>query len=97
VARRGSIRRAAERLHIALSAVDRQILQLESQIGMPLFERLPQGLRLTAAGEFLVDAIRRSRRELMRVKSQIDDLKGLRRGEVSIALVEGATEFSRRD
>lgn len=93
VARRGSIRRASERLNIAPSAIDRQILQLEEQLGMPLFERLPQGLRLTAAGEMLVDAVRKWRRDLDRVKSQIDDLQGLRRGEVSIALVEGASEF----
>ena len=93
IARRGSIRKAAERLRISSSAIDRQILQLEDHLGMQLFERLPQGLRLTAAGEILVDSIRRWRRELDRVRSQLDDLQGLRRGEVSIALVEGATEF----
>ena len=93
VARRGSIRRASERLHIAPSAVDRQIIQLEEQMGMPLFERLPQGLRLTAAGETLIVAVRRWKRDLESVKSQIDDLRGLRRGEVSVALNEGAAEF----
>jgi DNA-binding transcriptional LysR family regulator len=93
VARRGSIRKAAERLRIAPSAIDRQILQLEEQLGTPLFERLPHGLRLTTAGEMLVDAIRRWRRDFDRVRSQIDDLQGLRRGEVCVAIVEGATEF----
>lgn len=93
VAKRGSVRKAAERLHIAPSAVDRQILQLEERIGAPLFERLPQGLRMTAAGELLVEAVRRWKRDLTRVQGQIRDLQGLYRGEVSLALVEGAAEF----
>ncbi len=93
VARRGSVRKAAERLNIAPSAVDRQILQLEARIGTPLFERLPQGLRMTAAGEMLVDAMRRWKRDFGRVQAQIKDLQGLYRGEVSLALVEGATDF----
>lgn len=93
VARRGSIRRAAEHLHIVPSAVDRQILQLEQYFGVPLFERRQQGMKLTTAGEILIDAVRRWRRDLKRVESHVDDLQGLRRGEVSIALVEGSAEF----
>jgi DNA-binding transcriptional LysR family regulator len=90
VARHGSIRRAAERLHIAASAIDRQLLQLEQYIGAPLFERNPHGMRLTAAGELLIDAVRRWRRDYDRVRSVVDDLQGARRGRVSIAAVEGA-------
>ncbi len=93
VARRGSIRRASEHLNIAPSAVDRQIIQLEQHLGIPLFERMPQGLRLTAAGEILLEAVRRSRRDFGKARSQIDLLQGLRRGEVGVALVEGATEL----
>jgi DNA-binding transcriptional LysR family regulator len=93
VARRGSIRRAAEHLHIVPSAVNRQILQLEESFGVPLFERLPQGMRLTTAGEMLIDSVRRWQLDLRRVQSHMDDLHGLRRGEVSIALVEGAADF----
>ena len=93
VARRGSVRRAAETLNIAASAVDRQILLLEEHFGIALFERLPQGLRLTAAGELLVGDLRRWRRDLAKATARIDDLRGLRRGEVSVALVEGAIEL----
>ena len=93
VARRGSIRRAAEHLHIVPSAINRQILLLEESFGVPLFERLPQGMRLTTAGEMLIDSVRRWRRDLRRVESHMDDLQGLRRGMVSIALVEGAADF----
>jgi len=96
VARRGSIRGASEALHIAPSAVDRQILMLEQHLGVPLFERLPHGLRLTSAGELLVDSVRRWRRDGDRVQTQIDDLRGLRRGKVTTAVVEGAIDFFSR-
>lgn len=91
VARRGSIRRASEFLNISASAVDRQIIQLEESMGLALFERTSKGLRLTAAGELLLGSIRSWRRDLTRTQTQLDDLIGLRRGEVSIALVEGAS------
>ena len=93
VCRHGSIRQASEHLNIGPSAIDRQILLTEDRLGVKLFERMPHGVRLTAAGELLVDAIRRWRRDMTRVKSQIDDLQGLRRGEVRIAIVEGAHAF----
>lgn len=93
VARRGALRRAADVLHIAPSAVDRQIIQLEEELGTKLFERTASGMRMTAAGEVLVDGVRRWRRDLARIRSDIDNLVGLRRGVVSIALVEGAVGF----
>ena len=49
IARCGSIRKAADRLNVSSSAINRQILALEEEFGVPLFERLPRGLRLTAA------------------------------------------------
>lgn len=42
--------KAAERLHIAQPALTRQVKQLEEEIGVELFERLPRGVKLTAAG-----------------------------------------------
>ena len=56
VGRLGSIRRAADELNVSASAIDRQILNVEANLGMPLFERLPTGLRLTAAGEIMMAA-----------------------------------------
>ncbi|MDR3437912.1 LysR family transcriptional regulator [Telmatospirillum sp.] len=88
VARHGSIRRAAERLNASPSAVNRQILLLEAEYGVPLFERLPRGVRLTAAGEVLINDVRRWRHDDDRTRGQLDDLRGLRRGHVSIGLME---------
>jgi len=93
VAKQGSIRQASERLRIASSAIDRQILQMEGRLGVKLFERTSQGLRLTAAGELMLDAVRRWRREMDTLRTHIEDLRGLRRGEVSVAVVEGGLEF----
>ena len=51
VARTGSIRKAAARLHVTASAVNRRIVDLELELGAQLLERKPRGVRLTAAGE----------------------------------------------
>lgn len=88
VGRSGSIRRAAEQLNVSASAVDRQILNAEADLGMPLFERLPSGLRLTAAGEILMAAGARWQKSLTEVRSQIADLQGLKRGHVDIAVID---------
>lgn len=90
VARRGSIRQASEHLRIAPSAVDRQILQMEGRLGVALFTRSSQGLALTAAGELMLVSVKAWIRESKALEASIDDLKGLKRGDVTIAIVEGA-------
>lgn len=89
VARCGSIRKAAIHLNVASSAVNRQILALEQELGTPLFHRLPRKMVLTTAGEILIRHIRETLRNLDRVQTQIEELKGMRRGEVSIAIMSG--------
>jgi DNA-binding transcriptional LysR family regulator len=92
VARLGSIRRAAETLNISASAIDRQILRAEADLDMPLFERLPTGLRLTAAGELLLAGTESWRKDFDRVRSQMEDLRGLRRGHVAIAVIDALSK-----
>ena len=88
VARAGSIRKAADKLGIASTALNRRILDFEKEIGTPIFERLPRGVRLTAAGEVLIATIRRSLSDLASAGSQIEHLRGLVRGTVRIASAE---------
>jgi DNA-binding transcriptional LysR family regulator len=88
VAQQGSLRRASEILNITASAVDRQILLAEQHLGLPLFERLPSGLRLTAAGALLFDQARRWGKEFDSVRVAFEDLRGLRRGHVRFALID---------
>jgi len=85
VAREKSIRKAAEKLAITSTALNRRILQIEDEIGQPLFERLASGVRLNTAGEIFVQHIRNQTAELARVQSQIADLSGMRRGHIRIA------------
>ena len=53
-AEHGGFRRAARRLGVQQSAVSRRIQELEGRLGAPIFERGPQGVRLTLAGEDFV-------------------------------------------
>src|SRR3984957_18345531 len=85
----GSIRKAATHLNVAASAISRQILALETQLGTPLFQRLPKKLILTAAGEVLIGHIRQTLKELARAQTKIEELKGLRRGEITVAMMSG--------
>lgn len=55
VARGGSVRSAAERLGVNHSTVLRRIAQLEERLGVQMFEKLPSGYRLTAAGEEVLE------------------------------------------
>lgn len=89
VARSGSIRKASAKLNIASSSINRQILALEEELGSPIFHRLHRQLRLTPTGELLIGHVRRTLKDLGRTVGQIEDLKGIRRGEVTVALVGG--------
>jgi DNA-binding transcriptional LysR family regulator len=89
VARTGSIRKAADHLNVAASAISRQILVLETQLGTPIFQRLPKKLILTAAGEVLIGHVRQTLKELTRAQAKIEELKGLRRGEITVAMMSG--------
>jgi DNA-binding transcriptional LysR family regulator len=84
VARTGSIRRAAERLNLTPSAVNRRIQDLEAELGTALFERRSRGVKLTSAGEMFVRYARSQIADAERMKSHVEDLGGLRRGPVQI-------------
>ena len=85
VARSGSIRKAAEKLFISASALDRRVQDMEAEIGTPLFERHARGMRLTAAGELFLHHVRAQRADFERIHGEIEHLKGMRRGTVAIA------------
>src|SRR6476660_5478524 len=98
VARTGSIRKAADQLNVTASAVNRRIMDLEEELGAQLFERRPRGVRLTAAGEVFVHYLREQDGGVERMKSQIEDLRGLRRGTVRIACSQAlALDFLPRE
>lgn len=89
VARAGSIRGAAERLCLTSTALNRRILQIEDELGTPIFERSPHGVRPSVAGEIFIDHVRRQLSDMARVRSRIADLSGERRGHVRVACTAG--------
>lgn len=97
VARTGSIRRAAERLNFTASALTRRIQDLESELGVVLFERTSRGMRPTSAGDMFLAHAREQLAESERLKSGLEDLQGLRRGKVRVACSQAvAPEFMPR-
>ncbi len=88
VARVGSIRKAANSLNVAASALNRQIINLEVQLGTPLFDRLPGGMRLTVAGDLLLRHAIDTLHDFDRVRVAIDDLKAARSGHIAIAALD---------
>jgi len=89
IARVGSIRKAADRLNVSSSAINRQVLALEEEFGVALFERLPRGLRLTAAGELCVEHIRGVLKDYARLETRIRALKMPQAGQVSLVTTVG--------
>lgn len=84
VAESGSIRVASEVLHVAPSAITRQILNLEAELGCKLFERLPTGMRLTAAGHVFLRHTRRTLSDWRNTAGELTALSGQIAGEVRV-------------
>ncbi|WP_343498592.1 LysR family transcriptional regulator [Achromobacter denitrificans] len=80
VVRGGSIKDAAAALHVAPSAISRQIAKLEHDCGAALFERRPHGMVLTRAGELLADYARRAAMDSEHV---LRDIRSLRHAELT--------------
>ena len=70
---------------ITSTALNRRLLALEEELGVPIFERLARGVRLSTAGELLIHHLRTQAADFEKLKSQIADLRGERRGHVAIA------------
>lgn len=92
VAQHESIRSAARSLNVASSAVNRHILKLEREFGLQLFERVGRKLRLSEAGDILQRHAIRALADFDDAVSRIDDLSGLKSGQVRVAAVESVAD-----
>jgi DNA-binding transcriptional LysR family regulator len=90
IIRHGSIRSAAEALRIASSALNRRLLDLEQEVGTVLFDRLPSGVRLTAAGEIFAAHVRRTLNDAKQTGESINKLQGRFTGHIAIGSAESA-------
>lgn len=93
VARLHNFTRAAEELHLTQPAVSIQMRQLSDTIGLPVVEQSGREVALTSAGEQLQSMVRRLDDVWNHFESAIDDLKGLKRGKLRVALVMTAKYF----
>lgn len=86
----GSIGRAAEREGIASSAVSRRVSDLESRLGVVLFDRSAQGVRLTIAGEAYAEGCRTVLRAIADLDAVMTDFSSGHRGALRLACTSSA-------
>ena len=89
VARAGSIRAAAGQLNVSASSINRRILQLEEDLGAPLFHRSRTGMRLSSAGEILIAHVRQTLRDAARMEGRLEELSGLKGARVRVSAAPG--------
>ena len=96
VARQLSYTRAAEELHLTQPAVSMQIKQLESSVGLSLFEQLGKRVFMTQAGETMLGHAQTIIRQLGRAQEEMDELKGVDSGRLRIAVASTVNYFATR-
>jgi LysR family transcriptional regulator, cyn operon transcriptional activator len=89
IAESGGFARAEGRLHVSQPAASRQILALEAELGIPLFDRIGRRIKLTSDGE---DLLRRGRRVLQEAESFVERARALKSGEAGTLRVGGSTQ-----
>jgi DNA-binding transcriptional LysR family regulator len=91
VAELGSVSRAAEKLFIAQPPLSAQIKQLEEELGVALFVRLPRGVKLTSAGEAFIEDARAILTRAKQAGVRARERQAGHQTTVRIALVQSAT------
>ncbi len=84
VARHRHFTRAADELQIAQSALSHQVRGLERELGIELLQRTTRSVHLTEAGELVVTRARAVISEMEALRGEIDELRGLLRGHVTV-------------
>ncbi len=86
VAETGGFTAAAERLCLTQSAVSMLVRQLETDLGLPLFDRMGRGVTLTAFGREIRPTAERMLADLQNLTDSAADLQALRRGHLRLAV-----------
>jgi len=88
----GALARAAVRERVAVSALSRHLANLEAELGTPLFERLPRGVRPTASGARLYEHARTILRSMQAASADIKDTGKEVAGEISVGFAHSAVK-----
>lgn len=92
-----SISKAANRLFVSRSALNRQLLMVEKEIGLPLFKRVSNRLELTYAGEVFIRTAENVLRELRSCTRLMHDISGNVRGMISVGITNGRAGIMMKD
>jgi DNA-binding transcriptional LysR family regulator len=84
VAKAGSVNAAARLLHTSQPAISRELRTLEERLGVPLFDRLPRGMRLTEAGQVLLSYAERIFGLEQAAERSLRELADLEGGQLAI-------------
>jgi len=90
VAKAGSFTGATQLLAITQSALTKSVAELEDQLGYPIFERLPRGVRLTHAGQLFVQGAERLIGELTDLMKEVDEISDLQSGRLKLGVAPTA-------
>lgn len=91
IAEQGSLTQAAERLLVSQPSLSQQIRALEDELGGALLERLPRGVRLTAAGQELLREARATLAHAERGRRSVRRALELDAGQLEVAVTTSAT------
>jgi LysR family transcriptional regulator, hydrogen peroxide-inducible genes activator len=87
VARHGTFTRAAQAERVAQPSLSQQILKLEAELRAKLFDRLSKSVRLTSFGAAFLPKAEQILRELSEAKTEILEMNGKNKGEISIGAI----------
>lgn len=93
VARLSSVQRAAEALHLTPPAVSMQIKEIESQVGLALFDRAGRRLSLNTAGEYFLVYARRLLGTLKDAEDAMARFTRVESGRLTVGMVSSAKYF----
>jgi DNA-binding transcriptional LysR family regulator len=96
VASNNSFTKAAEALHLSQPGVSMQIKQLESSIGLPLFEHVGKKIFLTDAGREMYNYSQGISHLLDEAEDVLETLKGVQSGKLAISVATTASHFATR-
>src|SRR4051812_40345580 len=84
IAEERNFSRAAKKLHLAQPSLSQQIMKLEKELGIQLFERRPGDLQLTYAGERFIDQASKILDQVEQLKQEMMDVAQNQKGQLII-------------
>ena len=93
VAKTGSVTEAAKELALSQPAVSQSVRQLEKQLGVPVFQRVARGVKLTAEGEMLYEFVKKGYEQIELGVEKVRQMQNLELGEIRIGASDMTLQF----